>query len=239
MTQPSVAVSAGFLSIVASLFVLVPAFVRQAELKLGTEPARARRRAGAAAIATAAWLLVTAALALSGFLRDFEAVPPRLAFLVVPAVFACIAITLSPLGGRLARGLPVAILIGFQVFRVPMELVLHRLFSEGVIPVQMTFEGRNLDILTGLAALPFAWLAVKGNLPRWAAILYNVAGLALLVNIVTVAILSTPYPFRRFTEGPANEVIFSWPFAWLPAFVVPAALLGHLLSLRQSATRMD
>ena len=233
MTQPSVAVAAGFVSIVASLLVLVPAFVRQAEMRLGATPSAARRRAAFGAAAAAAWLAAVAGLALSGFLRDYDARPPRFALVVAPAILASLAIALSPLGGRLARGLPVAWIIGFQAFRVPVELVLHRLFTEGVIPAQMTWEGRNLDVLTGLAALPVAWLASRERLPRWGAVAFNVAGLALLVNIVAVAILSMPYRFRRFLEGPANEVVFSWPFAWLPAFVVPAAFLGHLLSLRQ------
>jgi hypothetical protein len=234
MTQPSVAVAAGFVSIVASLLVLVPVFVRQAEMRLGAEPSTARRRAAAAAVAAAAWLAVVAGLALSGVLRDFDARPPRITLIVVPALLACVVIALAPLGGRLAGGLPVAWLIGFQAFRVPVELVLHRLFTEGVLPVQMTWEGRNLDVLTGLAALPVAWLASRDRLPRWGAVAFNVAGLALLANIVVVAILSMPYPFRRFLEGPGNEVVFDWPFAWLPAFVVPAAFLGHLLSLRQA-----
>lgn len=235
MTQPSAAASAGFLAIVASLFVLVPVAVRQAEHALGADPARARRRALLAVVVASAWLAATAAFAFSGALRDFDARPPRLALIVAPPLLACLILTLTSAGRRLATGLPAALLIGFQAFRVPVELILHRLHGEGVLPVQMTFEGRNLDIATGLTAIPVAWLALRGRLPRWAFVLWNVAGLALLANIMVIATLSTPYSFRRFLEGPANEAVFSWPFVWLPAFVVPAALLGHLLALRKAA----
>lgn len=232
--QPSLAVSAAFLAIVASLLALLAASVRQAELRLGAAPARARRQALVATACASAWLAVTFVLAASGFLADFEARPPRLLFAFPPALAACLVIALGSAGGRLARGLPVALLVGFQCFRVPVELVLHRLATEGVLPERMTYEGANFDILTGLAALPVAWLAWRDRLPRWGLVLFNVAGLALLATIVTIAILSMPYGFRHFQDGPANAVVFSWPFIWLPAFVVPAALFGHVLSLRQA-----
>jgi len=120
------------------------------------------------------------------------------------------------------------------VFRVPMELILWRLAAAKVIPVVMTFEGRNFDILVGLTAPLVAWLAFSR---RWVSpgpvIFWNVFGLVLLGNIVTIGILSTPAPFRRFFDGPPNEMVAYFPFVWLVSFVVPLAFTGHVASIRQ------
>jgi hypothetical protein len=61
--------------------------------------------------------------------------------------------------------------------------------------------------------------------------------MAILLNIVIVAVLSTPVPFRVFMNEPANTVILSFPFVWLPTVVVPIAFLGHIASLRQILSR--
>jgi hypothetical protein len=50
--------------------------------------------------------------------------------------------------------------------------------------------------------------------------------------IVVLALLSAPLPFRLFTNEPANTIIATLPYIWLPAFLVPAALFGHLLVFR-------
>src|SRR5262245_38413150 len=53
---------------------------------------------------------------------------------------------LSRAGGRIATHVPLAFLVGFQVFRLPLELVLHRWFKDGTIPETMTWTGQNWDI---------------------------------------------------------------------------------------------
>jgi hypothetical protein len=67
--------------------------------------------------------------------------------------------------------------------------------------------------------------------------IWNSVGLLLLVNIVTVAMLSTPTPLRRFFNEPANVWIKDAPFIWLPMFFVPLALLGHIVIYRKLAER--
>ena len=63
------------------------------------------------------------------------------------------------------------------------------------------------------------------------------AGLLLLANIVVVAILSAPLPFRQFFNEPANTVIADFPWVWLPGVLVPVAYALHLLSWRQVERR--
>jgi hypothetical protein len=60
-----------------------------------------------------------------------------------------------------------------------------------------------------------------------------VMGFGLLLNVLTVAILSTPTPLRVFMNEPANVWITQAPFVWLVAVLVPTALAGHLVIFRR------
>jgi len=64
-------------------------------------------------------------------------------------------------------------------------------------------------------------------------IAYNFIGLALLLNIVTIAVLSVPSPFRVFMNEPANTIVTYFPIVLLPAFLVPLAYTLHFLSLKK------
>ena len=137
-------------------------------------------------------------------------------------------------GSLLASSIPLGAVIALQAFRIPVEVVLHRLFVEGVIPVQMTWSGRNFDVVTGLTGLLLGgWILSGRTVPRGVVLAWNVLGLALLANIVTVAALSTPVPFRRFLEGPPNLLPSTFPWIWLPSFLVQVALASHLIVFRQ------
>lgn len=179
------------------------------------------------------WIGIPQALAFSGALDRWTMPAPAMVM-----IFAITAITFviagSPLGARLAR-LPLPALVGFQVFRVVVEILLHRLVDEGVIPVQMSYEGLNLDIVTGLTAAVVALSA--GPRPGSLRIVrvWNVTGLLLLANIVAIAVVSTPTPFRVFLEEPANRLPAMPVFVALPTFLVQLALLGHLVTFRALA----
>lgn len=98
----------------------------------------------------------------------------------------------------------------------------------------MTFDGYNYDIASGLLALPVGWmLANRARYARAAAIAYNIIGLLLLFNIITIAVLSMPTPFRQFMNEPANRIIAEFPFVYLPGVLVVLAFAFHMLSLRQ------
>src|SRR3954451_7069896 len=120
-----------------------------------------QKRAARAAIATAAWTAATFAAAASGRL-SFTTTPPTMMVVIVLSLALALRIGLSGTGGRLAAGVPLAVLVGVQGFRLPLELLMHRAYGEGLMPVQMSYSGRNFDIVTGSTALVLAaalWLA--------------------------------------------------------------------------------
>ena len=230
--QASGLVTGGFVLLpllVAAGFVLA---VEWAGRRLGDGVVVRRRRTVRVAAAVAAWLLGMALLAASGVLRWFDATPPPFAALALAVGIAGIALPCSPLGTLLVRGLPLWVLVGFQVFRVPLELVMHRAYVEGVMPVQMSYSGQNYDILTGISAGVLGFWLARGRVPRWVVAVWNVLGFALLVNIVAIAIVSTPL-FRWFGAEQLNIFVTYPPFVWLPGVLVTAALTGHILVWRR------
>ena len=70
--------------------------------------------------------------------------------------------------------------------------------------------------------------------PRWIVGAWNLLGFVLLINVVTIAIVSTPV-FRWFGNDRLNVFVTYPPFVWLPAILVVAALAGHILVWRRLA----
>lgn len=184
------------------------------------------------------WLLVPAALAGQGALDSYTLLPAPALILAGVITLGTVALALSPFGARLAAGIPLAGLVGFQAFRVPLEWLLHALYGEGRLPVQMTYAGRNFDIITGVLAAVLAYGLWKGRQAGWLVVAWNLLGLALLANIATIAVLSTPAPFRYFMNEPPNLLPSTFPFVWIPTFLVQAALFGHILVFRAGAPQL-
>lgn len=176
------------------------------------------------------WITILSILSLNGITSNFDILPFNfLPVLAVPMVMI-IWITYSGKMKHLLPLVPEKNIIHLQVFRVFVEIVLWAMFIEGMIPIQMSFEGRNLDVLTGVTAPLAAWLIASN---RKALIAWNMFGLVLLLNIVGTAILSMPTPFRVFHNEPTNTVVLNFPFVLLPGMLVPLAYGLHFLSLRQ------
>jgi hypothetical protein len=114
---------------------------------------------------------------------------------------------------------------------------MHRAYEEGIMPGQMSYSGYNFDIVTGITAIIVAGLLLAGRMPAWGVRLWNWMGLALLVNVVVIANLSTPMPFRVFMNEPANVWISHAPFVWLPSVMVLTAFIGHIVIFRRLARK--
>ena len=52
-------------------------------------------------------------------------------------------------------------------------------------------------------------------------------------QIVTTAILSAPFNFQKIGFDQPNIALFYFPFIWLPCFIVPTALLAHIVNIRK------
>ena len=202
-----------------------------ASRRLGENPATRRRALIITLVGAAAWMGGTWIVAARGVLRQWNSTPPPFMMLVIGIVALAVAIAFTPYGRRLALGLPLWILVAAQSFRLPLELAMHEMSERGVMPVQMSYEGLNYDIVTGTTAIIAAIMVRAGWGGRALVVAWNLLGLGLLLNIVTVALLSTPR-FAYFGNERLNEWVADPPYVWLPAILVLAALAGHLLVFR-------
>lgn len=182
----------------------------------------------------AAWLLLQAIVASSGFYNHLTAMPPRILLAIVPP-FGIIAILLSTTSGRrIIDTLPADVLTLLHVVRIPVEIVLYWLFMHKTIPGIMTFEGRNFDILSGVTApVVYYYGFVQKKMRSRYIIVWNMICLALLFNIVITAILSAPFPFQQFAFDQPNIAVLYAPYIWLPCFIVPVVLFSHITVIRQ------
>ena len=125
-------------------------------------------------------------------------------------------------------GLPLAALVGFQGFRLPLELVLHQWVGEGSIPETMTWTGQNWDIVAGVMALVVAAWPSRPRAVVWA---FDVLGFVLLLNVMRVAIFSSPLPFA-WPLQPPMLLPLHLPYAWIVPICVAGALGGHIVLTR-------
>ncbi len=227
-----VALGITVLAIAVALLFVVGNLV--ASRRLGDAPGVAFRIAGRALAGVVGWMGVTAAAAASGVLARPELRPPPLAALFLGIFALAGALGFTRTGDRLARGLPLTALVAVEAFRLPLELVMHQAARDGLLPVQMTFSGWNFDIVTGATAVVVAVLVGLGRAPRALVIAWNAIGIGLLAVILGLAFASTPLVHAFGSEPRATLWIVGYvPFVWLPAVLVLAAILGHIVVTRR------
>jgi hypothetical protein len=192
------------------------------------------RRWAVAVVGTlAVWLALAAVLARMGVLSQWTARPPRLPLVAGGGLLLAFLLFRTATFRTLLDSTPAFWPIGLQVFRVGVEVILFDLHASGRAPVQVTFAGRNLDILMGLTAPLVAWWVVRRRASPWLVLGWNVLGLGVLANTVAVVVTSTPGPLHLWPGPPFTEIL-RWPLVWLPAFLAPLAVLLHVASLRQT-----
>ena len=182
-----------------------------------------------------AWLLIQMVIAISGFYAtNTTSLPPRFFLALSPPLILMICLFLFENGKAFMDKLPLYEVTWVNVVRIPVEFVLYWLFLQGTVPELMTFAGRNFDIIAGLTAPFVAYFGFRRkNMGRKILLLWNILMLALLLWIVVNAMLSAPIAFQQFAFDQPNIAVFYFPYNFLVAFIVPAVIFGHLVSIRQ------
>lgn len=194
------------------------------------------------------WLLLTGGLAYFGFLEMNEQkpiIPPPLLVLVnIPLITLLLFVNFNKTLKQILKVVPLHWLIYFQSFRIGVEVLIWVAFIQNLLPIQMTFEGYNSDILVGIFALPVGYFVVKQTsinsnylntrAKKKMLIAWNIFGLCLLATIVIISVLSAPLPIRYFMNEPSSKIVAFFPFVWLPTVLVVIAYSLHILSLKQA-----
>jgi hypothetical protein len=180
------------------------------------------------------WAILQLVIGLTGFYLNGMGVPPRFVLLILPPVVIIILILTTTKGKLFVATLSVKKLTLLHTIRIPVELVLYGLACYKYIPTIMTFEGYNFDILAGISAIVIYYYGyVKQKLSTRNLIVWNVACILLLLNIVIIAVLAAPTQFQLLGFEQPNIAIAYFPYVWLPSVVVPLVLFSHLVSIKQ------
>lgn len=177
------------------------------------------------------WVLVVGLLGYNDFFTVFDTLPPRIAFIILPMFAFLLWLSVSTSARKVAQRMPVKILFGVQVFRVAVEIFLYQAYEQGKLPIEMTFVGRNFDILVGLTAPLVALLSTK-KVPKNLLIIWNYWGMLILSVVVVHGIGSAPTPLQFLHLNPSNEIIGYFPYVYLPAVLVLVAFALHILAIR-------
>lgn len=212
-----------FLGLVGSV---IAAFLAAVEHAYRSDPQKAKRVTTRTGLLTAGWLALTWAVVDSGLLTHLPW--SGLPFFFGTIVIVSVSVGLSPLGRQIAATVPLPALVAFQGFRLPLELVLHRWVADGTIPATMSWSGQNWDIFSGIVALTAAPFVRRHRAAAWVA---NGIGLVLLLNVMRVAVLSSPLPFGWPVQPPLLLALHL-PYALIGPVCVGGAIVGHIVLTR-------
>jgi len=213
-------------------FSIIAFFVLTTVLALGGFALAVRGSKIALGLAVA-WICAQSAAALSGFYLSTKTLPPHFLLAPAPPLLLIAVVFLTARGRRFVDGMSLKWTVLMHAIRILVEINLYLLFLHKQVPVQMTFEAGNLDILVGLSAPLIWWAFSKGHIGRRGLILWNSLALLSVLNAFVRAILSAPFPFQQFAFDQPTIAILTFPFVLLPAFVVPAVVFCHFATFRK------
>jgi hypothetical protein len=172
------------------------------------------------------WTIGSSAIVYSGALLKYQL--PALPLFFVALNLSAIYFGISEIGKSLTS-VPTWMLVVFQSFRLPLELILHNWSQSQTVPETMTWTGQNFDIVTGVLALGAFVPALRVKQFFW---VFNLIGIFLLLNVVRVVILSSGLPFSWPLERPLQLALYL-PYALIATVCVWSAFVGHIILTRK------
>jgi len=180
-----------------------------------------------------AWLLYVGLISLLGIVANVSIRPPGIAFILLPVtLFVVLGAIRSNSGLRYALAIPIPLLLVAQSYRIGVELFLHQLHYEHIVPQLLTYDGSNVDVFVGLSAPFAAWASTKGKTGLRLTMLWNIVGLLSLANVITRFLLTTPGPLLFIHTEVLNRAAGIFPYTYIPGFLAPLAVTLHILAIR-------
>lgn len=182
------------------------------------------------------WMAIAWSSAIDGVFRTNTRVPTLPIAIFLPVILGAPLVLTSKRIGQLLDAMPTSWLVALQVYRVfgswALVAALH-----GTLPLIFGVPAGIGDTLTGLLAFPAAMAVATGTTQARGAIAWNILGLADLVIAVTLGVITSPGPTQLIVTHAPSIGAGIYPGVLTPAFVVPGAVLLHMLSLRQLRRR--
>jgi hypothetical protein len=190
-------------------------------------------------VATAAallvgWFALAVVLGSSGVYRGTSARLPTIEFgILIPILIGCVAIWRSSALSRLIDAIPRHWIIAVQAYRVEGVIFLL-LYATNLLPGVFALPAGAGDMATGLMGLVIGINAARGRQLRPRTVLmWNLFGIADLIVALTMGFLTSPSPLQSFAFDHPNQLISVLPLVLIPTFLVPLAILLHIISLVQ------
>jgi hypothetical protein len=175
------------------------------------------------------WAVMTTILASRGFFvaRDTQSAPPVGIDLAVVLVGLGVSLAASPSLRRLLSNQKNVIRL--NVWRL-VGIVFLMLMANGQMPALWALPTGIGDVIVGAIAF---WIAGQLDSPngKRRAILFNVFGLLDLIVAVGLGVTTSPGPVHVFHTTPTSELATRFPLVLVPTFLVPLAVMLHIISL--------
>ena len=184
------------------------------------------------------WIGLQVSLATAGaFAGELSRTLPLIGMmLAMPLVATAIAAAVSPKVRSAMLELPQPLLIGLNASRV-LGVFFLLLAANGRLGGPFPQSAGWGDIITGVVALPLAFIAARRHAPD-AVFWWNAFGLADLVAAVTLGTLSANGSvFQAIEAGAGSDAIGSLPWSLIPTVLVPLYIIMHGIIFAQLRRR--
>lgn len=214
--------------------IVVPAVMVVFALFLVMWHARTTPRTAAVAIVSgvvlAVWLVGTGKAALSGFYFPPASGPPPVGVQLLVAL-ACLTLCLAVSPSLRSLLTNQQYLIRLNVWRLVGAVFVALMFTRQV-PALWALPAGLGDVAIGATAF---WVARRLDEPGGArrAVIFNLLGLLDLVVAVGLGVTISPGPTQLFQLTPSGAALTHFPLVLVPTFLVPLAVMVHVVSLRQ------
>ncbi len=184
------------------------------------------------------WFAVAWSAAINGvFVSGASSLPLLPLAIFLPVIIGAPLLLLSKRMGPVLDAMPASWLVALQIYRIFGGWALAA-WLHGALPGVFALPAGIGDVLTGLFAVPAAIAVASGTAQgRRAAMMWNIFGLADFAVAIALGMMTTPGRFQLIVPTVTSIGAGAYPGVLTPAFVVPASILLHALSLRQLRRR--
>ena len=146
----------------------------------------------------------------------------------LPIAVLCIVVARTQALREEFHRVPLWLLVGVHVVRL-LGISFIILYTAGRLPAPFASAAGWGDIFVGATALPVAWFAYRRPTNVRSMIwIWNVIGIADLINAVGLGVISSPGPQRLIFVEPSSAIMATLPWLLIPGFLVPLLFAVHI-----------
>ena len=146
----------------------------------------------------------------------------------LPIAVLCIVVARTQALREEFHGVPLWLLVGVHMVRL-LGISFIILYTAGRLPAPFASAAGWGDIFVGATALPVAWFAYRRPTDVRSMIwIWNVIGIADLINAVGLGVISSPGPQRLIFAEPSSAIMATLPWLLIPGFLVPLLFAVHI-----------